>query len=136
MAIVNYAGSITECLTTDGFPSRPNGWFLKHIDNGKQYHRVGDEWKDMELGLSFAPPTKSGVITTDVGGAAVVTFGTPFVDDDYTVVLTCGNAAPPPVAQLVSKASSGFEMQTRNAKTGLALGVVPVSWLATRNYNA
>jgi hypothetical protein len=66
--IIDYAGSLTECLTTDdpggglplGFPDRSDGWFLKHLDTGDTYQRVMGEWKLMALGFSYAPPTKSG----------------------------------------------------------------------------
>jgi hypothetical protein len=88
MAIIDYA-DLTECLSTDGFPTRPDGWKLKHTDTGRQYHMVSEVWVDMDLGFSFAPPTKSGSVVTDGDGLASVVFGTPFIDNAYTVALTC-----------------------------------------------
>lgn len=136
MAVVDYANFIVECLTSDGFPVRDDGWLLKHVDTGQQYIRVSGEWKSLALGLSFAPPTKSGSVVTDADGVAEIVFGTPFIDDAYTIVMTCGNTYPSPVVQTTGQTANGFSMQSRYARTGEALGSVPVAWLATRNYNA
>ncbi|MHA2065742.1 MAG: hypothetical protein ACXABY_15300 [Candidatus Thorarchaeota archaeon] len=135
MAIIDYA-DLTECLSTDGFPDRADGWKLKHTDSGKQYLRVTGVWVDMELGLSFAPPTKSGTITTDGAGQASIVFGQPFIDDAYTVALTCAdNGTQVVVAHVVDKSASGFSIYTRSARSGQLAGSITVSWLATRNYN-
>ena len=109
---------------------------LKHTDNGKQYHRVSGEWVDMELGLSFAPPTKSGLVVTGADGISTIVFGTAFVDDAFTVALTCRDLGTDPViAVIVSKTRSGFSLITRSTRSGQPKPNVTVSWLATRNYN-
>ena len=137
MAIVDYAGFVTECLVEDGFPARRDGWMLKHTDNGKQYLRVSGQWVNMEMGLSFAPPTKSGSVVTGTDGTASIVFGTPFVDNAYTVALTCSdNGNQPIIAVLVSKTKNGFSIITRSTRSGQATSNITVSWLATRNYNA
>ena len=137
MAFIDYP-NLTTGLVSDGFPDKPNGWFLKHLDDGSIYHRVAGEWVDWELGLSFAPPTKSGDLVTDEQGDASVVFGTPFFDDIYSVALTCSPAPNPrrvPVALLVSKTSEGFTIKTVNAEDGRPLWNVKVSWLCTQDFN-
>ena len=137
MAIVDYAGFVTECLVEDGFPARKDGWVLKHTDNGKQYHRVSGQWVDMEMGLSFAPPTKSGLVVTGADGTSNIAFGTRFVDDAYTVALTCiDNGTQPVIALLVSKTRNGFTLISRSTRSGQPTSGISISWLATRNYNA
>ena len=136
MAIVDYP-NLTECLESDGFPDRPNGWFLKHIDTGEVHHRVAGEWVNWGLGLSFAPPTKSRDIMTDNDGLATITFEVPFYDSNYTVGLTCYSQGGKivPVALLLdgSKTKNGFKIKTVSAKTGLPLRDILVTWLATRH---
>lgn len=136
MAIVDYAGFVTVCTSVDGFPTRADGWVLKHTDNGRQYHRVSGQWIDMELGLSFAPPTKSGSTLTDVDGTAAIAFGTPFVDSQYIVMLTCldPGGTQTAVAFVETKTKDGFTVQAKN-KNGNPAGMATVTWLATRIYN-
>ena len=138
MAVVDYANFVTECLTSDGSPERSDGWLLKHTDTGYQYIHVSGTWLSLALGLSFAPPTKGGRVTTDASGLATVTFGTPFVDDGYAVILTCGDLGgmQPPLAVMVSRSASGFSIKTYYSRTGNSVGNVIVSWLATRDFNA
>lgn len=134
MAIVDYPG-LTLCLVSDGFPDRDDGWHLSHIDTGDQYIRVAGTWETRGLGYSFAPPTKSGIATTNALGRAGVRFGTPFVDDAYTVALTCTYDGSSALAMVDTKVAAGFSMRTFDPATGNAKGDVIVSWLATRNYN-
>jgi len=136
MAIVDYP-NLTECLSTDGFPARGDGWFLKHIDNGNSYHRVAGEWVSWGLGLSFAPPTKSGRTTTNASGVGTVTFGTPFYDTSYTAILTCTHPGgnQPPLALMTNRTASGFTFQTVYSRTGNNVGNITVAWLCTRDYN-
>ena len=143
MAIIDYP-NLTECLSTDvegvslpGFPDRPNGWFLKHLDTGTVHHRVGGVWVDWGLGLSFAPPTKSKDIMTNNDGLAHVTFEIPFYDTNYTVGLTCYSQGGKivPVALLVdgTKLNTGFDIVTVDGRDGKPLRDVLVTWLATRH---
>ena len=143
MAIIDYP-NLTECLSTDiegisppGFPERPNGWFLKHLDTGNVHHRVNGVWVDWGLGLSFAPPTKSGRVQTDNNGNALVIFGTPFIDDQYTVCLTCADEGVPVNAYKRQLTPNGFNIITREPKNhDKPVRDVFVSWLATRIFNS
>jgi len=134
MAIVDFP-NLTECLESDGFPARDNGWFLKHLDTGRVYHRVAGEWVDWGLGLSFAPPTKSGTLITDNDGNATVVFGTPFVDNLYTVALTCSNEGVPVSAYVTIKNANGFSLVTKSPRSHRGVRDVTVSWLATKDFN-
>ena len=137
MAFTEYP-NLTVGLEFDGFPSRADGWFLKHVDTGNVFHRINGEWITWELGLSFAPPTKSGDAITDTDGNASIVFGSPFYDDEYSVALTCSVLPDPkrvPVALLVSKDSLGFTFKTVNPSDGKPLTGVGVSWLCTQDFN-
>lgn len=137
MAIVDYANFICECLTTDGYPDRADGWLLKHTDTGEQYIHVSGAWQTLRLGLSFAPPTKSGQVTTDANAVAAIVFGTPFIDDSYTIALSCeAKYGTPPLAMFYDKSAAGFGVWTVNSRNGANLPSILVSWVATRNYNA
>jgi hypothetical protein len=134
--IIDYP-NLTEMLSTDGvYPDRPNGWFLKVLDTGETFHRISGEWEPWGLGLSFAPPTKSGQVQTDNNGEASIVFGTPFYDDSYTVALTCSDEGVPVSAYVVSKIADGFSIITCDPKKHEdRVRDVFVSWLATRNFN-
>ena len=138
MAVVDYGNVLTECLTTDGFPIRPDGWFLKHLDTGQTYFRRDGAWELLALGLSFAPPTKSGRVVTDAAGEAVIAFVTPFIDNVYTIALTCGdNGIQPIIALMVEREPTGFTLIVRNTRTGQPVTTgISVAWLATKDYNA
>ena len=137
MAVVDYANFIVEALETDGFPDRVDAWQLRQTDTGEQYIHVGGAWLSLALGLSFAPPTKSGQVVTNANAVATVTFGTPFKDANYTVSLTCqypgGNQ--PPIALITSKTADGFTIQTVYSRTGNNSANITVCWLCTRNHN-
>lgn len=138
MAIVDYP-NLTECLSSDGFPVRPDGWFLKFVDTGVIHHRISGAWVDWGMGLSFAPPTKSGRITTNGAGVFNVVFATPFYDDQYSVQLSCqdiGTHKNQPMAFKHNLTANGFSIQTRDSNKGDPMGNIVVSWLATRNFNA
>jgi hypothetical protein len=138
MAIVDYGGTVTECLLSDGFPERPDGWFLKHLDTSITYFRRSGVWVECVLGLSFAPATKSGRVTTDGSGDAEIIFGTPFIDDEYSIALSCldcgGPPARPPLVYKYARTKDGFKIKTRTIN-GIVYGNVEVSWLATRDFN-
>lgn len=137
MTIKDFGGFLSSGLSADGFPVRPDGWILIHVDTGDTYNRRSGQWQQLGLGLSFAPPTKSGLVQTDENGIADITFATPFVDDLYTVALTCGDEGGlPNVALVSSRLATGFSIITRSTQSGQPTEQVTVSWLATRNYNA
>jgi hypothetical protein len=73
MAIEDF-DNLTEALSSDGLLDRPDGWFWKEVDTGIVYHRISGSWHTWGLGLSFAPPTKSGVVITDNDGKMVKSF--------------------------------------------------------------
>lgn len=121
---------------TDDLPEIADGQFFKQLDTGESYFRRNGEWAFINLGLSYIKATKSGLVTTDASGVSEVVFNTPFIDDDYTVALTCDDPGKNylTVAYKSVVVSTGFTIQTRD-KNGHASGNVIVSWLATRNYN-
>lgn len=135
--------NLTECLSTDvfpdgsiGFPVRDNGWFLKHVDTGQMHHRISGEWVDWGLGFSFAPPTKSGRVTTGGDSHATITFVEPFFDDKYSVALTCHEKPGyAPVAVVTERSKDGFTLMTINPKNSQPLRNILVNWLATRDFN-
>jgi hypothetical protein len=137
MAIVDYAGFVTECLSTDGFPTRDDGWLLKYTDTGAQYIRISGAWQSLGLGLSFAPPTKSGSVTTNSSGLATIAFTAPFSDTNYSVILTCQSASGTtiPTAVVTARTASGFSLRSVRTSTGAVLGSILVYWKATRNSN-
>ena len=137
MAIKNF-DNLTEALSSDGFLDRPDGWFWKQVDTGNVYHRVSGVWEPWGLGLAFAPPTKSGISVSDEDGNGEVVFGTPFVDDDYSVQMTCTepNNERSIVMMVVTQDADGFTFKTRRAtRLSQEFGNVTVAWLATRSYN-
>ncbi len=114
-----------------------DGHFYKEMDTGETYHRVGGEWLFINLGLSFIKATKSGRVTTDSGGVYDVVFATPFINDQYSIQLTCQDlgSVKPPVAFKTNRSVYGFRITTRDSKKGDLFGGVTVSWLATRDYD-
>jgi hypothetical protein len=138
MAIVDYAGMIVQCLSSDGKPVRPDGWTLSWIDTGEQFFHRDGAWELMGLGYSFAPPTKSGRITTDANGLYSVVFSTGFVDDLYSVALSCqdiGTKKAQPMAFKKDITATGFTIQTRDTQKGDPMPNIIVSWVATRMHN-
>jgi hypothetical protein len=114
-----------------------DGHIYKELDTGESYVRVSGEWKNINLGLSFIKATKSGLVTTNASGVYAVVFTTPFISDEYTVAFGIRDAGSSMVvaAYFSDITPGGFSIQTRNVRTGLPVGDVVVSWLATRNYN-
>jgi hypothetical protein len=96
---------------------------------------VDGEWLYINLGLAFIKATKSGSLTTDANGQMTVTFTTPFINDAYTIALTCTDQGGVPLALVTNKTVDEFGIQTKNAMNGNDLGNVTVSWLATRDYD-
>ena len=138
--MIRYGNWVWEGLSTETKPGiaegANDGHVFKELDTGESYTRVAGVWEYINLGLSFIKATKSGKITTNASGQYHVTFVTPFINDDYTVALTCQDPGNNNTAIAYKKniTSSDFDIQTRN-KNGQALGNQVVSWLATRNYN-
>lgn len=137
---VKYGNWVWEGLSTETKrgvnEGAGDGHVFKELDTGESYTRVGGEWQYINLGLSFIKATKSGLITTDVSGDYVVTFTTPFIDNFYSIALTCSDPGGPPgsIAYYHSQTAFGFSIKTRNF-AGAVKGNVTVSWLATRDYN-
>jgi hypothetical protein len=137
MAIRDF-DNLTEALSSDGLLDRPDGWFWKQTDTGNVFHRVSGAWEPWGLGLSFAPPTKSGIATTDGDGNGEVSFGSPFIDSDYSVQLTCDQPdnERSVVAMLIDQEANRFTFVTRRAtRLSQEVGNVTVTWLATRSFN-
>ena len=133
-------GWIYEGLSTEVKPLPPvalNGQIFKELDTGESYHLRNGTWQYVNLGLSFIKATKSGRITTDAGGLYTVTFATPFINDQYTVALSCDDAGlgQPAIALFKNLTASGFTIQSRYSRTGNVRPSTVVSWLATRNYD-
>ena len=84
---------VWESTSAEGKPTYAqgarDGHFLKELDTGLQWVRRYGEWESMDVGLSFIAATKSGRITTEEDGTYHVDFVTPFVDDLYSVALSC-----------------------------------------------
>ncbi len=134
-------GWIYEGLSTETKPTletgAKNGQIFKELDTGESYHLREGIWQFVNLGLSFIKATKSGLITTDINGTYHVAFTTPFINDQYSVTMSCDDAGAvkPAMAFSSSRTKNGFTIQTRESKKGNPLGSIIVAWLATRNYN-
>ena len=132
---------VWEGLSTEPRPTYAegarDGHIYKELDTGESYIRLDGTWNFINLGLSFIKATKSGRITTDADGLYTISFTTPFINNEYTVALSCEDAggAKMPIAYFKNISISGFIIQTRHAVSGIAMGNVVVSWVATRNYN-
>lgn len=136
MAVVDFGGTVTECLSTYVRPARPDGWFLKEVDSGLSFIRKAGTWVNINLGLAFIKATKSGKITTNASGEYNVVFATPFSDNLYCIVLCVDDTeSKVPIASKYNRAPTGFSIRTRNATNGHLVGDINVSWLATRDYN-
>ena len=140
MAIL-YGNTVWEGLSTEPKPNDLMGGFDGHIfkemDTGESYIRRYGIWEHINLGLAFVKATKSGRVTTDANGFYHITFNTPFINNEYTVVLSVkdmGSVKPAMVFYDNIKAD-GFDIQTRDSKKGEPFGDIKVSWLATRDYN-
>jgi len=138
--VILLGGWIYEGLSTETKPLPPvakNGQIFKEMDTGESYHLRAGVWEYVNLGLSFIRATKSGRITTGDNGNYHIIFNTPFINDQYSVSLTCEDlgAVKPPLAFKHTKTKEGFYIQTRDSKKGDPFGNVAVSWLATRNYD-
>lgn len=113
-----------------------DGHFLKEVDTGETYHRVDGVWEFVNLGFSQIKATKSGRITTNAHGIYNVTFNTPFINNLYTVSLSCEETGNNPATAAFSNiATTGFTITTRKTKNGQIKGNTVVSWLGTRDYN-
>jgi len=114
-----------------------NGHIFKQLDTGESYIRISGVWKFINLGLSFIKATKSGSVITNASGFYHVSFATPFINNQYTVTLTCQavSSNQPPVAFFNNIATNGFDIYTYFSRTGNPRPSTVVSWLATRDYN-
>jgi len=131
-----WEGTTDERLT-DPFvqENKRDGHVFKELDTGESYLHRGGDWEFINLGLSFIKATKSGRIVTDSGGGYSVVFNTPFIDDSYTVSLSCEEVGSNFNSAFFDNITvGGFDIITRRRQGQLQGGVV-VSWLATRDYN-
>ena len=123
---------------TDVLPGLRDGHFFKQADTGESYFRRDGAWEYVNLGLAFIKATKSGRVTTDASGDAQIVFNTPFISDDYSVVLSCTDRGGPPnfvaLAYKHTRTATGFWIKTRGTNSQPMAGV-QVSWLCTRDYN-
>ena len=134
------ANTVWEGVSTETKPTDEtggmDGQFFKEFDTGEAYIRVNGVWICINLGLSFIRATKSGRITTDANGFYRIAFTTPFINNLYTVAFSSEDRGNQPVVAFFSNIlTTGFDIQTRNTRSGQPEGSVVVSWLATRDYN-
>lgn len=140
MAIL-YSNSVWEGLSSemDGMDGIAgiDGHFYKQLDTGAVYQRVAGEWVFLDAGFSFVKATKSGIVTTDSEGSALVIFNTPFIDAEYTVALTLDYPGDKTarLPYVVNKTASGFMVTVTDGKGHTITEEVTLSWLATRDYN-
>jgi len=75
--------------------------------------------------------------TTDANGEAEIVFNTPFIDNEYSIALSCVDigSGPGTIAYKYDRVKEGFKIITRHAVSGLPEASVEVSWLCTRDYN-
>jgi len=132
--------TVWEGLSTEARPTYAegarDGHFLKELDTGESYIRKNGVFEYINLGLSFVKATKSGKATTNALGRAEIIFATPFIDNNYSITLTCEEPSSPPVCIPFSRNQmpGGFYIRVR-AVDGAPKPNVAVSWLATRDYN-
>jgi hypothetical protein len=113
---IKYGNWVWEGVSTEPKPGRAEGAYdghvFKELDTGESYTRVAGVWEYINLGLAFIKATKSGSITTDSNGDYPVTFTTPFIDNNYTVALTCTDVGPGPgvIAYVGTKTVAGFNI--------------------------
>jgi len=141
MAATLYANFVWEGTAPEMLPDLPgvyDGHIYKQLDTGESFIRVGGEWQYINLGLAFIKATKSGRVITDGSGLAEVMFNTPFIDDEYSIALSCidpgGPPARPAIAFKYGRTTFGFMIVTRNVH-GIPYPNIEGSWLATRDYN-
>jgi hypothetical protein len=134
----NFVWEGTAPEMTDTLPGIAGGHIYKQLDTGESYIRVSGAWEYINLGLAFIKATKSGRVTTDGSGIAEITFNTPFINNEYSIALSCEDPGGPPVRGAIAykydRAPTGFKIITRNT-SGIPVGGIVVSWLATRDYN-
>ena len=113
-----------------------DGHMFMELDTGQAYFRRSGVWEFTEVGLSFVKATKSGRLTTDANGEVEVIFNTPFIDDAYSITLTCVDTGiQPTIPSKYDRTKDGFKIRTRNTRSGQLIGNIECSWLATRDYN-
>ena len=115
-----------------------DGHIFKQLDTGESYIMRKGKWHFINLGLSFIKATKSGRVTTDANGYYHVIFTTPFINNQYTVALSCQKLSGPsivPIAFFDNLTINGFDIYTINSRSGAVVANQVVSWLATRDYN-
>jgi len=137
------SNTVWEGLSTEDRPTYEegarDGQFYKELDTGESYIRINGIFTFINLGLSFIKATKSGRVITDAQGSYHVTFATPFISTEYSVVLSCEDqdwgGYYGAIAYKYNLETTGFDITTKDTKHGDNLGGVTVAWLATRHYN-
>jgi len=131
-----WEGISTDPKPANGVDGARDGHIFKELDTGESYIRRNGSDYYINLGLSFIKATKSGRITTDANGSYHVSFVTPFINNLYTVALSCQEyGTQPAIASFNNIAINGFDIQTRYSRTGNVRPSTVVSWVATRDYN-
>lgn len=134
----NFVWEGTASEMTDILPYLADGHIYKQLDTGESYIRRNGVWTFINPGLAFIKATKSGRATTDANGIATIVFTTPFINNEYTVSLSCSDPGGPPaklaVAYKFDRSTAGFSIVTRGTNAQ-PVGGIEVSWLATRDYD-
>ena len=88
------------------------------------------------MSLAFIKATKSGRAVTDAQGNWDIVFQTPFIDNQYSIALSCEDPGGPPgvIVYFHTRSGGGFRVKSRNF-AGAVKGNVEFSWLATRDYD-
>jgi hypothetical protein len=130
-----WEGVSTETKPDDLTGGR-DGHFFKELDTGETYVRLDGAWEYVNLGLAFVKATKSGRATTDGSGVTHIAFTTPFIDDQYSIALSCQDPGGGVglIAYFANRTAAGFDVYTRRA-AGTTVPNIPISWLATRDYD-
>jgi len=138
MAIIEYAGTLVELLSTDAKPNKPDGWYLREKDTGLSYFRRNGAWVGIANGAPLiGASAKSGIITTNGSGVFDVVFATAFASTGYSILLSCADDGTnqPAVAAWSQKITGGFRITTRYSRTGNIRANTQVSWHATLDFN-
>jgi hypothetical protein len=87
-------------------------------------------------GLSNDPKPTKAQGANDGHGHYLVTFVTPFSNEDYSVTLSVmDSSSATPIPSFLNITMYGFDIYSRNSRSGQLVGNVTISWLATKNYN-
>jgi hypothetical protein len=130
-----WEGKAIEML--EDLPGLHDGQIYKQIDTGESFFRRDGSWEFINLGLAFIKATKSGSAVTDSTGKVDITFTTPFIDQDYSVMLGIDDPGTGQgiIAYSSSRTPTGFRIIARRPTSGQPQAGIPVNWLCTRDYD-